>query len=150
MLVPIVTTLLKLIPTIIQKNNNSKGTSKLLLIEVNRNLKNILNAIKMKIDFDAMIDILDNKEINKAIKNNYNFNKIKHWTIKSKHIKDVRNKRLIGKDCKWLFNNINMKIQELKDLKEMNKSVLNLQNTNITLKITNLLFKYKLLIYFIK
>jgi hypothetical protein len=146
--------LIKEIPTLLIIISKLKGSSQnpkdLLLRELKLNIKSFETAFKAQVNYDKLVELLSNDKIKEARNNNFNFKKIKGGEIKSKHIRDERNKRYLGKDCGWLFKNIDEKIEELKRAKSYYGSLNSLENQNITLQLTNLFFKMKLLVEFIK
>lgn len=127
------------------------GNSKknILIRELNQNLVSFDNAKKTKMNYDQLISILSNEKTIMILEKGFMFNLIKFGNIKDAHIKDKRNKRYKGKNCKWLFVNICEKIQELKNLKKAHKSFKNIKGLNISLQFSNLFYKMKLLSDFI-
>lgn len=128
----------------------SNATKKLLLSEVELNLKQFQNAYKTKATYDQLIEVLSNARITKAREDAFIFSTIKAGKIKESHIKDPRNKRYIGEDCEWLFINIADKIEELKGLKKMNGTLEGITTMNVPLQFSNLFYKLKLLVTFVK
>jgi hypothetical protein len=128
----------------------SNATKKLLLSEVELNLKQFQNAYKTKATYDQLIEVLSNTRITKAREDAFIFSTIKAGKIKESHIKDPRNKRYVGEDCEWLFINIADKIEELKGLKKMNGTLEGITTMNIPLQFSNLFYKLKLLVTFVK
>lgn len=128
----------------------SNATKKLLLSEVELNLKQFQNAYKTKATYDRLIEVLSNARITKAREDAFIFSTIKAGKIKESHIKDPRNKRYIGEDCEWLFINIADKIEELKGLKKMNGTLEGITTMNVPLQFSNLFYKLKLLVTFVK
>lgn len=139
--------LFKDIGGLVTKSNANK---KLLLSEVELNLKQFQNAYKTKATYDQLIEVLSNARITKAREDAFIFSTIKAGKIKESHIKDPRNKRYIGKDCEWLFINIADKIEELKGLKKMNGTLEGITTMNVPLQFSNLFYKLKLLVTFVK
>jgi len=128
----------------------SSSTKKLLLSEVELNLKQFQNAHKTKATYDQLIEVLSNTRITKAREDAFIFSTIKAGKIKESHIKDPRNKRYVGEDCEWLFINIADKIEELKGLKKMNGTLEGITTMNVPLQFSNLFYKLKLLVTFVK
>jgi hypothetical protein len=128
----------------------SNATKKLLLSEVELNLKQFQNAYKTKATYDQLIEVLSNARITKARENAFIFSTIKAGKIKESHIKDPRNKRYIGEDCEWLIINIADKIEELKGLKKMNGTLDGITTMNVPLQFSNLFYKLKLLVAFVR
>jgi hypothetical protein len=129
---------------------NNQATKDLLLRELRLNLKAFQTAHKTKkIDFDKLLDLLHNEAIQNARKNRFLFNSIKTGTIDKKEIRDERNYRYQGKDCNWLFKNIDEKIEDLRNQKQYYGSLNKIENTNIALQFSNLFYKLKLLVEYI-
>jgi len=57
------------------------------------------------------LELLQNEAIKNARKNRFTFNSIKMGTIDKSEIRDERNYRYEGKDCNWLFKNIDEKLK---------------------------------------
>lgn len=128
----------------------SNATKKLLLSEVELNLKQFQNAYKTTATYDQLIEVLSNARTTKARESAFIFSTIKAGKIKESHIKDPRNKRYIGEDCEWLFINIADKIEELKGLKKMNGTLEGITAMNVPLQFSNLFYKLKLVVTFVK
>lgn len=128
--------------------NNSRTVKKLLLSELKMNLRQFENANKIKLNYDELVKILSNEKILEAKKVGYTFNLIKIGRIKRKHIKDKRNNRYLDKDCKWLFESISDKIDELKQLQSQ-RNLKDIKELNIGRQMSNLLYKMKLLTNFV-
>jgi hypothetical protein len=103
-----------------------------------------------KIDYDKLLLLLKNKQINKARQSKFIFSIIKKGKIENKHVKDIRNKKYIGKNCGWLFKNIDDKIDELRMTKQYHNTLTNMERKVVALQLSNLFFKMKLLAEFIK
>lgn len=129
---------------------NNRATKDALIRELRLNIKAFETASKTKkINYNKLLDLLHNEAIQTARKERFTFNSVKTGKIESKHILDKRNLRYIGKDCDWLFKNIDEKIEHLRIQKNYNNTLDELENSNIKLQFTNLLFKLKLLADFI-
>ena len=134
-------------------NNESKTSDvlkKQLIRELRNNLNIFNNGYRNEVSADVLIDLLSNEAIKEAIKNNFKFKKLKPGNIEPYHIYDERNRRYEGWDAEKLMDKIDEKIEELKDIKKMNKgSVENVKN-NISLMMSNLYYRMKLLADFIR
>lgn len=128
---------------------SSRAQKKLLLSELKNNLKQFENAKRAKLNYDQLIDILSNVQIESARKSGFVFSLIKIGKVQETHIKDKRNKRYVGKDAEWLFISISDKIDELKKLKSQ-VTLENQEKLNIPLQFSNLVYKMKLLAEFIQ
>jgi glutamine synthetase type III len=118
--------------------------------ELRNNLNIFHNAYLNNIPADVMIDMLSNEVIKKAVEYNFKFKKLKPGRIEPYHIKDDRNKKYTGWDAEKLVDKIDEKIEELKNIKRMNKdSVIHVKN-DITAMLRNLYYRMKLLADFLK
>jgi hypothetical protein len=129
-------------------------TSDVLKRQVIRELRNNLNIFQNgfanEIAADVLIDMLENDSVKEAIKNNFKFKKLKPGSIEPYHVYDDRNKKYIGWDADKLVDKIDEKIEELRNIKKMNAgSVKNVRN-NISLMLSNLYYRMKLLADFIR
>ncbi|MGZ5219267.1 MAG: hypothetical protein ACXWC7_04285, partial [Chitinophagaceae bacterium] len=94
--------------------------------------------------------MLGNDAIKEAIKENFKFKKLKPGRIEPYHVFDDRNKKYIGWDAEKLIDKVDEKIEELKNIKKMNgNSVENVKN-NVSLMLSNLYYRMKLLADFIR
>ncbi|MFI5131781.1 MAG: hypothetical protein ACHQFX_17390 [Chitinophagales bacterium] len=142
---------LKDILTFLSKEGKTNDILKKQVIRELRNNLNIFhNAYLNNVSPDIMIDLLSNEAIKEAIKNNFKFKKLKPGSIEPYHVFDDRNKKYIGWEAEKLVDKIDEKIEELQLIKKMNKgSVENVKN-NISLMLSNLYYRMKLLADFIK
>lgn len=134
---------------------NSEGkTTDVLKKQVIRELRNNLNifhnAYLNKVSPDIMIELLSNEAIRKAIEENFKFRKLKPGRIEPYHIRDDRNKKYIGWEADKLIDKIDEKIEELKLIKKMNGGSVAAVKNNISLMLSNLYYRMKLLADFIK
>ena len=97
-----------------------------------------------------MIDMLSNEAIKKAVGENFKFNKLKAGNIEPYHIQNDRNKKYIGWDAEKITDKIDEKIEELKNIKKMNKDSVEKVKNNISLMLSNLYYRMKLFADFIK
>ncbi len=134
--------------------NKEGKTSDILKKQVIRELRNNLNifhnAFLNEVSQDVMIDMLSNDAIKKAIDGNFKFKKIKIGTIEPYHVFDERNKKYIGWDAEKLIDKIDEKIEELKNIKKMNKDTVKEAKNNTALMLSNLFYRMKLMADFIK
>jgi hypothetical protein len=134
--------------------NKEGKTNDILKRQVLRELRNNLNifhnAYLNEVSPDIMIDMLANSAINEAMNANFKFRKLKAGTIEPYHVFNDRNKKYIGWDVEKLIDKIDEKIEELKNIKKMNKgSVVDAKN-NVSMMLSNLYYRMKLLADFIK
>jgi hypothetical protein len=134
--------------------NNESKTSDVIRKQVIRELRNNLNifhnAFLNEVKPDVMIDLLSNEAIKEAIKNNFKFKKIKAGDIEPYHVFDDRNKKYIGWDAERLIDKIDEKIEELRNIKKMNGGSVEKVKNNLSLMLSNLYYRMKLLADFIK
>lgn len=123
---------------------------KQLIRELRNNLNIFHNAYLNNVSADVIIDMLTNEAIKKAIDGNFKFKKLKAGSIEPYHIKDERNRKYKGWDAEKLVDKIDEKIEELKNIKKMNKGSVEKVKNNIALMLSNLFFRIKLLADFIK
>ncbi len=142
---------LKDIITFLNKESKTSDVMKRqVLRELRDNLNIFNNGFKNQVDADVMIEMLNNEAIKEGVKNNFRFRKLKAGRIESYHIYNERNKRYQGWDAEKLIDKIDEKIEELKNIRRMNKgSVKNVKN-NISLMLSNLYYRMKLLADFIQ
>ena len=134
--------------------NKEGKTNDILKRQVIRELRNNLNifhnGFMNNVSQDTMIEMLSNDMIKEAIKDNFKFRKLKPGKIEPYHVFDDRNKKYIGWETDKLVDKIDEKIEELKNIKKMNDgSVVNVKN-NISLMLSNLYYRMKLLADFIR
>jgi hypothetical protein len=134
--------------------NKESKTSDVLKKQVIRELRNNLNvfhnAYLNNVSPDVMIDLLSNEAIKDAIKNNFKFKKLKAGDIAANHVFDDRNKKYIGWNAERLVDKIDEKIEELKMIKKMNGNSVEKVKNNVSLMLSNLYYRMKLLADFIK
>lgn len=130
---------------------NNRATKDLLIRELKLNIKAFETAFKNNtIQYDKLIDLLKNDTIKQARKDRFQFSSIKSGEISKNHIKDPRNSKYLGKDCSWLFKNIDEKIEDLRQQKDYHGTLHSIEKTNIKLQFSNLFYKMKLLAEFIQ
>ncbi|NOT49653.1 MAG: hypothetical protein HOP10_00075 [Chitinophagaceae bacterium] len=142
---------LKDILTYLTKEGKTNDVLKKQVIRELRNNLNIFhNAYLNEVSADVMIDMLNNDAVKKAVDANFKFKKLKAGKIEPYHIKDDRNKKYIGWEADQLVDKIDEKIEELKNIKKMNKNSVEKVKNNISLMLSNLYYRMKLLADFIK
>ncbi len=133
-----------------QEGKTNDILKKQVLRELRNNLNIFHNAFLNNVSPDVMIDMLSNDTIKKAVENNFKFKKLKPGTIEPYHIKDDRNKKYTGWDADKLVDKIDEKIEELKNIKKMNNNSVEKVKNNVSLMLSNLYYRMKLLADFIK
>ena len=133
-----------------KESKTSDALKKQVIRELRDNLNIFSNAYKNNVSPDVMIDLLSNEAIKEAIKNNFRFKKLKAGAIEPYHVLDDRNKKYIGWDAEKLIDKIDEKIEELKIIKKMNGNSAEKVKNNISLMLSNLYYRMKLLADFLK
>jgi hypothetical protein len=142
---------LKDLLTFLSKEGKTNDVLKKQVIRELRNNLNIFhNAYLNNVSPDTMIELLSNEAIIDAVKNNFKFKKLKAGRIEPYHVFDDRNKKYTGWDAEKLVDKIDEKIEELKNIKKMNKGSVENAKNNISLMLSNLYYRMKLLADFIK
>jgi len=122
--------------------------------QVIRELQNNLNIFKNGFinnsSNDVMIDLLSNEAMKEAIAVNFKYKKLKAGAIEPYHIYDERNRRYQGWTAEKLADKIDEKVEELKAIKKMNGGSVEKTKNNISLMMSNLYFRMKLLADFIR
>ena len=137
---------LKDLLTFLNKEGKTNDVLKKQVIRELRNNLNIFhNAYLNNVSHDVMIDLLANEAIKEAIKNNFKFKKLKPGSIEPYHVYDDRNRKYIGWDTEKLIDKIDEKIEELKLIKRMNGNSVEKVKNNISLMLSNLYYRMKLL-----
>lgn len=123
---------------------------KQLIRELRNNLNIFHNAFLNEVSPDVMIDLMSNEAYQKAIENNFRFRKLRAGVIEPYHILDERNRKYKGWDAEKLMEKIDEKMVEIRNIKKMNQgTVVNVKN-NISLMLSNLYYRMKLMADFIK
>lgn len=134
--------------------NKESKTNDMLKRQIIRELKNNLNifynAYLNTVSRDIIIDMLSNEALQEAIKHHFKFNKLKPGIIRAVHVRDERNKKYIGWTAEKLADKIDEKIEELKNIKKMNGGTVAKAKNNLPLMLSNLYYRMKLLVDFIK
>ena len=142
---------LKDVITFLNKESKTSDVLKKQLIrELRDNLNIFHNAYKNNNSPEVMIDLLSNESIKEAIKNNFKFKKLKAGKIEPYHVYDDRNKKYVGWDAEKLMDKIDEKIEELKIIKKMNGNSVDKVKNNISLMLSNLYYRMKLMADFLK
>jgi hypothetical protein len=145
-----ITPLKDLLAFLYKKSKTNDVFKKQLIIELRDNLNVFKNGFLNQSPDDMMIDLLSREAIQAAIKENFSFKKLRSGRIPASVIYDDRNKKYAGWTAEKLVDKIDEKIVELKNIKKMNRgSVQNVRN-NISLMMSNLYFRMKLLADFIR
>ena len=142
---------LKDLLTFLSKEGKTNDVLKKQVIRELRNNLNIFhNAYLNNVSHNVMIDMLANDVIKEAIKNNFKFRKLKPGRIEPYHVYDDRNKKYIGWEIDKLIDKIDEKIEELKNIKRMNGNSVEKVKNNISLMLSNLYYRMKLVADFIR
>ncbi len=142
---------LKDILSFLHKEGKTNDVLKKELIRELRNNLNIFhNAFLNNVQPDVIIQMLSNEAVKKAIAQNFKFKKLKAGSIEPYHVQDDRNKKYIGWDAEKLMDKIDEKIEELQNIKKMNGGSVAKAKNNISLMLSNLYYRMKLLADFIR
>jgi len=129
-----------------QTNNIHK---KQLIKELRNNLNVFSNGFLNNSSYDTIIDLLSNDAFQDAVKNNFTFKTLKPGKIELHHIHEERNKKYVGWNAERLADKIDEKVTELRNIKRLNGGTVKEVKNNITLMMSNLYFRMKLLADFI-
>lgn len=134
--------------------NKEGKTNDVIKKQVIRELRNNLNIFHNgylnNFSQDVIIEMLGNEAIKDAIRENFKFKKLKPGRIEPYHIYDERNKRYSGWEAEKLIDKIDEKIEELKNIRKMNGGTITGVKNNISLMLSNLFYRMKLLADFIR
>jgi hypothetical protein len=133
-----------------KKSKTNDVNKKQVIIELRDNLNVFKNGFINQTPYDTMIDLLSRNAIQSAIKENFSFKKLRAGTIPISNIYEERNKKYAGWTSEKLVDKIDEKIVELKNIKKMNHNTVTDARNNISLMMSNLYFRMKLLADFIK
>ena len=133
-----------------KKSKTNDVYKKKVIIELRDNLNVFKNGFFNQSPYDTMIDLLSREAIQSAISENFSFKKLRSGTIRASVIFDERNKKYEGWTAEKLVDKIDEKIVELKNIKKMNRDSVKDVRNNITLMMSNLYFRMKLLADFIR
>lgn len=139
-----------LIDFLYKKSQTNDVQKKQVIMELTNNLNVFKNGFINEVAYDSLIDLLTNDAIQQAVKVNFLFHKLKAGTINTDHILDDRNKKYIGWTAEKLVEKIDEKIVELKNIKKMNNGSVKEARNNISLMMSNLYYRMKLLADFIR
>jgi uncharacterized protein YllA (UPF0747 family) len=133
-----------------KKSKTNDVHKKQVIIELRDNLNVFKNGFLNQSPYDTMIDLLSRDAVQEAIKKNFAFKKLRTGKIPAAGIYDERNKKYAGWTAEKLVDKIDEKIVELKNIKKMNQGSVRDVRNNITLMMSNLYFRMKLLADFIQ
>jgi hypothetical protein len=140
----------ELLAFLYKKSKTSDVHKKQLIIELRDNLNVFKNGFFNQSPYDTMIDLLSRDAIQAAISENFSFKKLRSGTIHTSVIYDERNKKYAGWTTEKLVDKIDEKIVELRNIKKMNQGSVKDVRNNISLMMSNLYFRMKLLADFIQ
>ncbi|HCL83241.1 MAG TPA: hypothetical protein DIC22_04660 [Chitinophagaceae bacterium] len=144
-----ITPLRDLLAFLYKKSKTNDVFKKQVLIELRDNLNVYKNGFLNHSPYDTMIDLLSRDAVQAAIKENFSFKKLRAGTIHVSIIYDERNKKYAGWTAEKLVDKIDEKMVELKNIKKMNHNSVKEARNNISLMMSNLYFRMKLLADFI-
>ena len=142
---------LKDLISFLQKKSVTNDVHKRQVIrELQNNLNIFKNGFINNSSNDVMIDLLSNEAMKEAIAVNFKYKKLKAGAIEPYHIYDERNRRYQGWTAEKLADKIDEKVEELKAIQKMNGGSVEKTKNNISLMMSNLYFRMKLLADFIR
>ncbi len=133
-----------------KKSKTNDVHKKQLLMELRNNLNVFKNGFFNNAPYDTMIELLSNDAIQAAIRANFPFKKLRAGTIEEQYIYDERNKKYAGWNTEKLVDKIDEKIVELRNIKKLNNNSVKTVRNNISLMMSNLYYRMKLLADFIR
>lgn len=133
-----------------KKSKTNDVHKKQLIMELRDNLNVFKNGFLNNAPYDTMIELLSNAAIQEAIKSNFPFKKLRPGVIDPQSIYDERNKKYAGWNTEKLVDKIDEKIVELRNIKKMNNGSVKEVRNNVSLMMSNLYFRMKLLADFIR
>jgi hypothetical protein len=133
-----------------KKSKTNDVNKKQVIIELRDNLNVFKNGFLNQSPYDPMIELLSRDAIQAAIKENFSFKKLRQGVIPASVIYEERNKKYTGWTAEKLVDKIDEKIVELKNIKKMNSGSVKDVRNNISLMMSNLYFRMKLLADFIQ
>ena len=133
-----------------KKSKTNDVHKKKVIIELRDNLNVFKNGFFNQSPNDTIIDLLSREAIQSAISENFSFKKLRAGTIHASVIYDDRNKKYEGWISEKLVDKIDEKIVELKNIKKMNGGSIKDVRNNISLMMSNLYYRMKLLADFIR
>jgi hypothetical protein len=133
-----------------KKSKTNDVHKKQVIIELRDNLNVFKNGFFNQSPYDTMINLLTRDAVQAAIKENFSFKKLHASTIHPSVIYEERNKKYAGWTAEKLVDKIDEKIVELKNIKKMNRDTVKDVRNNISLMMSNLYFRMKLLADFIQ
>lgn len=133
-----------------KKSKTNDVHKKQVIIELRDNLNVFKNGFFNQAPYDQMIELLQHEAIQAAIKENFSFKKLRPGIIPVSIIHEERNKKYSGWTAERLVDKIDEKIVELKNIKKMNGNSVKEVRNNISLMMSNLYFRMKLLADFIQ
>ena len=139
-----------LIDFLYKKSLTNDVQKKQVIMELTNNLNVFKNGFINEVAYDSLIDLLTNDAIQQAVKVNFLFHKLKAGTIDNIHVIDDRNKKYVGWTAEKLIDKIDEKIVELKNIKKMNNGSVKEVKNNVSLMMSNLYYRMKLLADFIR
>jgi hypothetical protein len=133
-----------------KKSKTNDVLKKQVIIELRDNLNVFKNGYINQSSYDPMIDLLSREAVQRAIRDNFSFKKLHPGTISQAMIYEERNRKYLGWTSEKLVDKIDEKIVELKNIKKMNHDSVESVQNNISLMMSNLYFRMKLLADFIQ
>jgi len=140
----------ELLAFLYKKSKTNDIHKKQVIIELRDNLNVFKNGFLNRSPYDTMIDLLSRDAVQAAIKENFAFKKLHGGTIGVSIVDEERNRKYVGWTAEQLVDKIDEKMVELKNIKKMNRGSVRGARNNISLMMSNLYFRMKLLADFIQ
>jgi hypothetical protein len=121
-----------------------------IIRELRNNLIVFENAYLNEVGADTVIDNLSNEAIRGATQEGFHFDRIRPGHIQKSQILDERNTKYAGWTAGRLLEKIDAKTEALKTVKRLNGGSVTGAKNNISLMLSNLYFRMKLLADFIR
>ncbi len=139
-----------ILTTLTTKSRSNNAHKKLVIRELRDNLKMFEIVYKKGLSVDALIDQISTEAYQNALKDSFDFGKIKKGKISAELILSKRNKKYINWNTERLIDKIDEKTMELKYLKNLNGGTIsNLSSSNTALMLSNQFYRMQLLARFI-
>lgn len=139
-----------LIAFLYTKSRTNDIQKRQIIRELRNNLIVFENAYLNEVGADTVIDNLSNEAIRGATQEGFHFDRIRPGHIQKSQILDERNAKYAGWTAGRLLEKIDAKTEALKTVKRLNGGSVTGAKNNISLMLSNLYFRMKLLADFIR
>jgi hypothetical protein len=139
-----------LIAFLYTKSRTNDIQKRQIIRELRNNLIVFENAYLNEVAADTVIDNLSNEAIRGAMQAGFRFDRIRPGHLDKTQILDERNYKYAGWTAGRLLEKIDAKIEALKTIKRLSGGSVTGAKNNISLMLSNLYFRMKLLADFIR